>query len=96
MRDDVRVFAEDMEKVLSENDYKGGWDICSDNYLAEKLIEEMMELLTAMGFKWFQILDVAILWLAHVSIDKKGKVIKEAADVANIAMMISSNFKRGK
>jgi len=45
MRKIVKQFADEMERVLKENDYKGGWGIenCSIQYLEQRLIEEIGE-----------------------------------------------------
>ena len=45
MRKIVKQFADTMERVLKENDYKGGWskDNCSVEYLERRLIEEIGE-----------------------------------------------------
>ena len=67
-----------MEKVLRDNDYKGGWTNSSDVYLLRKLNEEVDELKLAV---WNE--------------KRPSEVIaKEAADVANIAMMIADNNNR--
>lgn len=39
----VRAFAESMEEILKKNDYKGGWQSCSKEYLRNRLVEEMGE-----------------------------------------------------
>ncbi len=39
----VLRFARAMEEVLRRNDYKDGWDNCSDHYLNERLNEEVKE-----------------------------------------------------
>lgn len=43
-RDEVRWFARKMEETLKENDYKGGWQQCSYEFLIQRLIEELREL----------------------------------------------------
>jgi hypothetical protein len=48
-REQIKWFAGEMEKVLKENDYKGGWANESFYYLLSRLKEEMKELLS-----WFQ------------------------------------------
>jgi len=90
VRSEVRVFARLMEERLKANDAKGGWKKCTLSYLANRLHQEFEdELLPAL-------LDIDGLlpssWLT---------VAKEAADVANFAMMIadraymSRGFVRG-
>lgn len=72
-RQEVEWFAGEMEKRLKANDHKGGWEDCSLEWLVAKLAEETGE--------------VAAIVIKHGS--WKEKVIKEAADVANVAMMIA-------
>ena len=38
MRKAVENFAEEMESILKENDYKGGWKDTDDGFLEKKLI----------------------------------------------------------
>ncbi len=69
-------FGKKMEEALRWNDYKGGWENCSNEYLIAKLNEEVDELKQA-------------IWMG-----KSGDMImQEAADVANIAMMLADNNK---
>ena len=66
-------FSKLMEEVLKENDYKNGWNNCSNAYLIRKLNEEVDELKLAIH-------------------DNEGSnIIREAVDVANIAMIIADN-----
>lgn len=73
LRPEVAAFAEEMERALQENEHKGGWRECSRMYLLACLREEQQEL-------YYELIrnppcDYAIR--------------KEAADVANFAMMIA-------
>lgn len=77
VRSEVQWFAEEMEKVLKENDWKGGWKDCSISWMIIKLSEEVGELAT----------------LFVNNADTTEEVIKEAADVANVAMMIADIAK---
>ena len=43
-REEVKWFAEQMERVLQRNDYKGGWHNCSDEELFMHLLDEVREL----------------------------------------------------
>jgi len=45
LRETVKLFADEMERVLQKNDHKGGWgkDNCSIEYLESRLIEEIGE-----------------------------------------------------
>lgn len=70
-RAEVMKFANAMEKELKENDYKGGWKDCNLVFLADKLYEEVQELIYEAGR------------------DSKKRILSEAADVGNIAMMIA-------
>ena len=44
IRKSVKKFARKMEKILRENDYKGGQENCSYDYLVDKFEEERKEL----------------------------------------------------
>lgn len=73
LRPEVVAFAVAMEKELRENDHKGGWKTEGISYFIEKLHEEVNELTKALG-------DIKAT---------KRRVLSEAADVANIAMMLA-------
>lgn len=73
LRPEVRAFAEAMELALQQNDHKGGWSGCSELYLVERMREEEAELVKTL------ITDG----------DQLPAILKEAADVANFAMMIA-------
>lgn len=75
LRPTVRRFAEVMEQKLRDNHHKGGWDDCRPLDLLKRLFEEADELEGA-------IRDHGEEWNGHV-------VAREAADVANFAMMIA-------
>ncbi len=76
MRDVVKWFARAMEQRLKENDHKGGWERCTDEYLFRRLVEEVGELSIA---------------IHDTSSEREELVLKEAADVANFTMMIVDN-----
>lgn len=85
-RKTVRWFAGLMEKVLRDNDYKGGWEKEKDGndvfFFRRKLaeeVEELQDLLTQLDFG--QPVDAT-------------EIAREAADVANVAMMIADNWGR--
>lgn len=83
IRKEVQWFAEQMESKLQENDHKGGWDDCGIFWLRNRLVEEVKELSDAME-------------AGHNSesgIDLEN-IIREAADVANFAMMIADKAKK--
>ncbi|MCG8400087.1 MAG: hypothetical protein MJA84_00655 [Firmicutes bacterium] len=77
IREEVRWFTRLMEERLQANDHKGGWENCSLEWLVIKLTEEVGE--------------VAALICKHDLC--REKIIKEAADVANMAMMIADQAR---
>ncbi|WP_242466756.1 hypothetical protein [Brevibacillus brevis] len=83
IREEVLWFAEQMEAKLKENDHKEGWNGCGIFWLKNRLIEEVNELSDAMdaGHNSESGLDVE-------------NIIREAADVANFAMMIADKAKK--
>ena len=83
MRKSVQKFAELMEKVLQENDHKGGWENCDFDYLFIRLTEEKRELRNLFHKRKFHY-DLELK-----SEKLKEKAIKEAVDVANFCMMIA-------
>ena len=78
LRPEVQWFAEQMERKLRENDWKGGWQVDSYQSLCQRLKEEGSELEQL---------------IPSVLKDSPSHVIGEAADVANFAMMIADNAK---
>ena len=44
MRYQLHWFANEMERQLEKNDYKHGWSSCADNWLLNRLRQEMKEL----------------------------------------------------
>ena len=77
-REEVKWFAEEMEKVLRENDHKGGWNKCDDGYLAWMLKDNLTELCEAAFQEPKDLL----------------KMPKSAVDIANYAMMIVDNVRK--
>lgn len=75
LRVKLRRFAQSMERVLRRNDDKSHWTRCGDEYLMRRLKEEVKELDDAIR---------ADPWPGKVE-----HVGREAADVANFAMMIA-------
>ena len=67
-----------MERILRENDDKGGWGNASWRFLLGRLDEEVSELKAA-----FERCDRNLRELIH-----------EAVDVANFAMMIADNANK--
>ena len=86
----VRWFAVAMERELRENDHKGTWDRCTLGYLAKRLREEVEELVSAAtdGHINANIGDEGYRVTQWTESDA-GRVLSEAADVGNFAMMIA-------
>ena len=86
MRESVQKFAESMEQVLQENDYKGGWQQEDFAYLWNRLLDEIAELKKRLEkAKLLQNKEVIL------SIPNKNEILKEAVDIANFCMMIVDN-----
>ena len=85
LRPEVQRFAELMERVLRENDHKGGWEDESEDYLIERLEGEAHELRRALCLRCQTCLA------RNMDDPDSSEVLHEAADVANFAMMIACN-----
>lgn len=72
----VVLFADAMEAQLAANDHKGGWRGISPAWLLTRLVQELGELRRAV--------TKYELYPGH-----RAAVVREAADVANFAMMIA-------
>lgn len=83
LRPEVRNFAEWMEKKLVKNDYRGGWIECEDSYLLTMLYDHIEKLK-------FSLLNGHEL----DSQEAKEKVYADAADCANICMMLADKFDK--
>jgi NTP pyrophosphatase (non-canonical NTP hydrolase) len=77
-RASVQAFAMAMEVGLRANDYKGGWEWEQPGHLMERLREETDELEAALED-----------WSNFAAPELLERIRKEAADVANFAMMIA-------
>lgn len=86
-RDEVKKFAEAMEAELKENDHKGGWKRCKPEFLIAKLTEEVKELYEASKKMDENKYNYSITEEELTKLKKE--VLSEAADVANIVMMIA-------
>ncbi len=75
LRPAVAAFAQEMERKLRLNDWKGGWYDLSIPDAFQRLKEEILELKDAVNIP--------------VRSDNYGNILSEAADVANFAMMIA-------
>ena len=86
MRLRVAVFARLMEAKLRENDHKGGWQNDGTEDLIKRLREEVCELeaLTETSGAWCSSPPFAAL-----PPEERLRIAREAADVANFAMMIA-------
>ena len=83
----ILAFAVEMERKLVENDHKGGWRECKNRYLFNRLAEESWELKNQVkAYKRESKKDSEFSGLAAMM-----DVRKEAADVANFALMIADN-----
>ena len=85
LRPKVQTFAECMEQKLRENDYKGGWNHMRPSDLYRRLREELGEL-----WREIKVLEGMLPHNANdLALDQQRKIVREAADVANFAMMIA-------
>ena len=71
----VLKFASEMERVLKENDSKGGWQDCDIKYLQARLVEELGE--------YF-----AMVAKGSPSCYQTYQFRNELLDIANFAMML--------
>lgn len=85
-RPEVRAFADLMEAQLRANDHKPGWKNDNDLDLFERLGEESAELLSALH-RHAKRLSWGDGWVMET--DTEERIGREAADVANFAMMIA-------
>jgi predicted house-cleaning noncanonical NTP pyrophosphatase (MazG superfamily) len=105
VRPAVAKFARQMEKVLRLHDAKkGGWKECTTEYLQDKLLEEVAELLTAttpeegLTIVWREAVlsKFKVHLLDEILCSQNHTITHEAVDVANIAMMIADNINEGE
>jgi len=98
MREEGREFVEEMESVLKENDYKGGWKNSNDSFLEKKLIEEFAEYFLSLNHPAWTPLNVIREFINQVNyaighVDKtENGTKKELVDIANICMMLHDNL----
>ena len=85
-RPELARFARHMEAKLRENDGKRHWGNCDVGYLRRRLRTETREL--------FALLDRERRRPARMSAETAREIAREAADVANFAMMIADNAER--
>ncbi len=89
LRPEVVKFAQLMERALRDNDHKGGWKEEQTSYLSRRCgneLEELREAIQKQRREWmtgFPPVDAAKRDALRADVGK------EAADVANFAMMIA-------
>ena len=76
LRDALRAFADEMEKELKKNEFRGEWRERSPSDIMASLWEELYDL------------DDAVERMYRGEGDRK-EVLKEAVDVANYAMFVA-------
>jgi hypothetical protein len=82
-RVEILSFAFVMERKLKENDHKGGWEDSDTDWLIKRIADERNELKRAYD-KYLNSDEL------HPNIDALiQRIIDEAADVANFAMMVA-------
>ena len=87
-RPELGRFAELMEVVLRDNDYKGGWSAMTPEEIVNRMFDELRELDRAVfETNWNQSGGI------HLPDWKVRQIRKEAADVANFAMMLCDALK---
>jgi len=95
VRDTVKAFSMLMEKVLRDNDHKGGWQECDPRWLLAKLNEEVGELGKALTIQYLpdgrELKDYPDTNGGRGMIDN---IIRECVDVANVAMMMADIFSQ--
>ena len=84
LRESLSWFAEEMERVMRENDHKHG--IATDN-LFNNMVREVFELNREMHYANPKYMNCVPQLFAEA-------IIKEAVDVANYAMMIANNYRK--
>ena len=82
MREQVALFANAMEEMLKKNDFKGTWENDTIQWLIDKLDEELNEFVVA-----------TVNTENNPTKENKLALRNEAADAANIIMMIVDNLQ---
>lgn len=86
LRPEIEAFAQMMERVLRDNEHKGGWSKCEPFWLLRRLFQETDELTLAISEHLGRTLFPP---RSLDSAPRKHELAREAADVANFAMMIA-------
>lgn len=87
-RPEVQAFAILMEEKLRRNDSKGGWKNTPYHWLLGRVREEINELEAAMQ----NLVAANDMGTCEDIRDCRAKAAREAADIANFAMMIADNL----
>jgi NTP pyrophosphatase (non-canonical NTP hydrolase) len=83
VRQEVIEFAQVMEEKLKANDYKGGWEGCSVDFLTYRMREEVVELFDALRIHHQNPSEFSV------------KLVEdECADIANFALMVQDLVKK--
>jgi len=90
IRKDLYNFMGAMERVLKENDFKGGWEDNSIEYLYGRLLEEIQEVKELAELTLLDIFQQPFIESNTTEI--KAQFEKELLDVANMCMMIWSKL----
>lgn len=92
VRESVMWFSKEMEAKLAKNDHKGGWAACDVRWLLNRLNEELEELENIISTRDLESGYRSVgEGLSIIDTDNEA-IIKEAADVANFAMMVADRF----
>jgi hypothetical protein len=83
LREPLAWFSQRMEEKLQANDHKGHWSNCTMTYLRNRINEELKELELALNGDHP---------LGYTSAEAH-RIVLEAADVANFALMIADNVR---
>jgi len=93
LRPEVQAFAEMMEAKLQENAHKGGWKGCTTAYLSRRCGNELEELRSVVQRLHAWMRDNTFPSGRGPSLtdnaDLSAEIGREAADVANFAMMLA-------
>lgn len=87
----VQWFAEQMEAKLKANDHKTGWLKDEPESLLKRLNHERKELANAIAWRAVDVGRSADEGVKFIDVSNEA-IIKEAADVANFAMMIADLY----
>lgn len=85
MRAEIQRFAGAMEKALQENDHKGGWKNESVNFLT---VEAECHL-KCLEMQARRLIQDGAYEPVETTAELKAKILDDAADVANFALMVA-------